>query len=143
VDPKNGNVFIGGNLTATSPVLVSAINTITNPGTAEVQPVLYIAGPGYLRWIENQSTGKKLYFDLLAVSNEEIVIDFGAGTAQSNSRGNLLYTILAGSDFGDFALLPGENKLAVFMTNDVGAQMQISFQPRHWSMDATQLVDAL
>lgn len=143
VDPKNNNLFIGGNLTATSAVLVSAINTINNPGTAEVQPVIYISGPGYLRWIENQSTGKRIYLDLSVAALEEVTIDFAHGTVISSGRGNVLFTILAGSDFGDFSLLPGENKLAIFMTNDVGAQMQISFQPRHWSADATQLVESL
>lgn len=143
VDTKNNNLFIGGNLTATSAVLVSAINLINNTGSAEVQPVIYISGSGYLRWIENQSTGKRIYFDLSIAALEEVTIDFGAGTILSSGKGSVLSTVLAGSDFGDFSLLPGENKIAVFMTDDVGAQMQISYQPRHWSADATQLVESL
>lgn len=143
VHPKTGNIFVGGNLTATNPVLVSGINLINNPGSAEVQPVIYISGSGYLRWIENQSTGKRIWLDMSIASLEEVIIDFAAGTVISSGRGNILYTILAGSDFGDFSLIPGENKLAIFMTNDVGATMQISFQPRHWSIDATQLVESL
>ena len=136
VHPLNGNIFIGGNMTAAGQALCSAINLITNPGTTEAKPVVYVVGPGYLRWIENQSTGKRIYFDMVVDANEEIVIDFGAGTVESAAKGSLLYTILPGSDFGAFSLIPGENRVAIFMTNDVGAQMSIQFQPAHWSADA-------
>lgn len=141
---KNNNLYFGvypgyssGNL------LVSGRTTITNPGTTEVRPTIYISGQGTLRLIENQSTGRKIYFDMTVQVNEEVTIDFGRGTIKSNVRGDILYTMLSGSDFRSFTLLPGENIIACFIHNDVTAQMTMQFQSAHWSSDAVQNVESL
>ncbi len=141
---KSDNLYIGirpgfssGNL------LDSGITTISNLGTTEVRPVIYISGQGTLRLIENQTTGKRIYFDMVVQVNEEVTIDFGRGTIKSNVRGDIFYTMLSGSDFRSFVLAPGENKIACFMHNDVGAQMTIQYQPTHWSTDAVQNVENL
>lgn len=134
----NGDIYIAGgtgfNINSTK---ASSINLITNTGSASVSPIIYVAGPGNLRWIENQTTKKRVYLDLNILANEEVTFDFGSGKIYSALRGDLSYTVLPGSDFRSFQLVPGENKIACFMIDDVGAVMQISYIPLHWSVDAT------
>lgn len=134
----NGDIYIGGSsFMETRATVCASINLIDNVGSAEVSPVIYILGPGNLRWIENQTTGKRIYIDITALSNEEIFFDFARAKVYSSLRGDLFYGILPGSDFKAFKLVPGENKIAVFMEDDVLAEMQISYVPQHWSVDAT------
>ena len=135
----NGDVYIAGLFQNNIQTLFSGINTITNTGSAETPPIIYISGPGRLRWIENQTTKKRLFFDLALQQGEEVFIDFARGSVFSTARGDLFHAMLPGSDFHDFTLAPGENKLACFMVNDVGAQMQISYTPTHWGADAVVL----
>lgn len=135
----NGDVIIGGGDFDVRTTLFSAINTVENIGSAESAPVVYILGPGRMRWLENQTTKQRVFFDLTVLNGEEIFIDFDAGQIFSTQRGNLFHSILPGSDFNAFTLAPGENRIACFMTNDVGAQIQISYQPTHWSADAVPI----
>lgn len=109
---------------------------MTNTGSAEVLPVIYISGSGRLRWIENQTTRKRAFFDLVILPGEEVFIDFLRGSVRSTVRGDLFHAMLTGSDFHSFYLAPGVNKLACFMVQDVNAQMQISYTPTHWGVDA-------
>lgn len=139
------DIYIGGKFFSdfTKTSVTSAITYVTNYGTAEVSPIIYIVGPGKLKWIENQTAKKTVYMDLDINDDEEIFIDFGTGNVWSTVRGNLDYAIMYGSQFSDFTLIPGENKLAVFMTDAVGASMYIYHNPRHWSADATVNAKAL
>lgn len=134
------DIYLPGDIDSATLVNHSAITEVDNTGTAETFPVVYIDGPGHLIWMENLTTHKRVYFDLTIHDNEEVFIDFGRKKIYSSLRDNLLYGVIQGSDFGDFSLIPGINKLAVFMTNDVLSSMYISYQPRHWSADGT--VDA-
>lgn len=132
------DIFVGlyAQTAANSFLKGSGITTVNNPGTAACHPKFYIRGSGRLRWIENQTTKQRLYFDLDIVPNEEIMIDTDQGTILSNLRTSLFFKMLPGSDFGNFSLAPGENRLACFIFDDVDAQMSIQFVPRHWSADA-------
>jgi hypothetical protein len=136
VHPLTGDIFLG--MSESQNIKISGITTVVNSGSMEVRPVIYIIGQGIVRWIENQNTGKRLYLDLSISANEEVFFDFEKGTIMSTVRGNLLYTLLPGSDFRAFTLMPGENRVACLMYNDVGAIMQIGYTPQHWSADATQ-----
>jgi hypothetical protein len=139
VTPKD-DVFIGmsSHVSVTNKWIASGITYVTNNGSAEVRPTIYIRGSAKLRYIENQTTGKKLWFNLNIIAGEEVFIDFGAGKFYSVVRGDLYYTILPGSDFHGFTLLPGENKIAMFMHDDVGALATIYYTPTQWSSDSTQ-----
>lgn len=145
----NGDLYVAGTgLSQTSGATiyqsqVSGITLVTNIGSAQTSPVVYILGPGKLIWLENQTTQKRVFLDLTVLSGEEVFIDFGAGTIISTVRGNLYYTILPGSDFHSFTLIPGENKIAALMTNDVAAVMRMTYIPTHWSADATQQGESL
>lgn len=139
----SGDIYVGGALnTGVSPIyqsLFSGITTIDNIGSSEASPFVYILGPGRLKWLENQTTKKRIFFDLTVLSGEEVFIDFGKGTIQSTVRGSLFYAMLPGSDFNAFNLIPGPNKIACLITNDVAAVMKIGYTPGHWSMDTTML----
>lgn len=134
----SGDIYIGGNFNTIPNSFFAGITYVTNIGSAEVPPVIYISGPGYLRWLENQTTKKRIFLNLNILSGEEITIDFGAGTIFSTIRGSLFAFVLPGSDFNAFTLVPGENKICTFMTNDVGAIVQLSYTPTHWSVDVSQ-----
>lgn len=131
----NGDIYLGLGSVYTSS-FSSALTTVDNVGTTEVKPVIYIGGPGILRYLENQTTGKKIHMQLTLLDDEDVLIDFSKGTIKSTSRGDLFYSIINPSDFGDFTLIPGENIIAAFMTNDVDSAMKLSYIPRHWSGDA-------
>lgn len=145
VTKNTDDVFfaISSNTGTAVPVMVSGITSIDNTGSTEVRPWVYVLGPGTLKWIENQTTKKRLYLDLDILTGEEIFIDFVNGTIESTVRGTLFYAIVAGSDFRSFTLRPGVNQIACFVYNDVSAVMQIGFTPQHWSVDATQSVESL
>jgi hypothetical protein len=140
-----GDLYVGGTYfsLATIQTKFSGITYITNSGTAEVSPFIYILGQAILRWLENQTTKKRVFLNLAILSGEEVFIDFGRGTVTSTVRGDLSYSVLPGSDFGSFTLAPGENKIAAMMIDDVGAVMKMGYTPVHWSADATQNVEAL
>jgi len=117
---------------------VSGITTVNNPGSRACSPVIYVKGPGTLRWIENQTTQKRLYLNMGVLDGEEVFFDFGRGTIESTVRGSLYFAMFSGSDFRSFRLAPGDNTLACFMVDDVNAFMSIQLVPSHWSADATQ-----
>ena len=120
----------------------SGITRVVNTGSAETIPTIYIKGQGKLRYIENETSMIKVYFDLDILTDEEIFIDFKAGTIRSTVRGDLSYSILSGSDFNKFCLTPGENKLAVLITDGIGSLVQIYFTPTHWSVDKSKVGEA-
>lgn len=115
-------------------------NTITNDGTAEASPKMYILGQGTIRFIGNTKTGQGIYLNLEIQSGEEVFIDFARGTIESTVRGSLLYTILPGSEIRSINLLPGDNTIGLYVTNDVNCIAQVRYVPQHWSADA--VVDA-
>ena len=121
----------------------SGVTLVDNSGTAEVSPIIYILGQGTLRWIENWTTKKRMFLELDILDDEEVFIDFGRAQIRSTVRGDLSHRVLSGSDFKAFTLIPGENKIIAFMTHDVGAYMQISYQPTHWGADATGPIEEL
>jgi len=133
------DIFIGGfNFSDTvTPSIFSNITYVTNNGTAEVRPVVYIKGQATLSYIENQTTKKKIWFNLDVLEDEEIFIDFGAGKFYSTIRGDLYYAVIPGGDLHSFTLIPGENKIAAFMHDDVNAVMRMSYVPVHWGVDGT------
>jgi hypothetical protein len=117
---------------------VSAITTIFNPGSASIFPRFRMIGPGKLVWLENLSNDKVIYFDYDAIESEELVIDLREKikTMSSNFRGNVIGNARPNSDFAPFELLPGNNDIKLFVTNEVPeTQFQISLGTRHWSFD--------
>ena len=141
---KGSDIIIGGHdfSGGVTNSIYSGITYVNNSGTAEVRPTIYINGSAKLRYLENQSTGKRIWFNLDITDNEEVFIDFGSGRFYSTVRGDLFHTLLAGSDFHAFTLIPGENKIACFMHDDVNATMTMYYTPTHWAADSTQRGDS-
>lgn len=141
----NGDLFLGGTLfsSTTYSSLYSGITLVNNTGSAETSPIIYILGPVTIKWIENQTTKKRVFLNLSVLSGEEVFIDFAHASIQSTIRGNLSFAILAGSDFRSFSLLPQENKIAIFGENDVAAAVRMSYIPQHWSADSTARAEVL
>lgn len=135
-----GNIYISQNGTLAD---FASITSVNNVGTVECPPTIYISGPCTLKWIENQTSKKRLYIDLSINANEEVTIEFGTGVIQSNTRANMAYTVQIASDIRSWSLLPGENVLSVFMPSDTGAIMQIGYTPRFWSADSTAMQESL
>ena len=135
----NGDMYID----AGPNPLISYVNIIQNNGTKDAFPIFYIIGQGTLYWIENQTNHKRMYFNLTVNANEEVFIDPAQGKITSTVRGDVSYGLLSASDFKDFILEPGQNKIACLMSNDVNATMQVRWQPRHWSADATATPESL
>ena len=133
------NIFVAPNGTLAS---FASITTVNNLGTAEASPIIFIEGPCTLRWLENQTSRKRLYMDLDIAENEEITIDFAQGRIDSNVRGDIAYTVIPGSDMRAWTLIPGENKIASLMVDDVLATVHIYYTPRHWSVDATARIES-
>lgn len=127
-----GNIFLAPNSTVSN---FAAITTVEAKGTAETNPVVYIVGPCTLRWLENLTTKKRVYADLEILNGEEVVFEFGTGKVESAVRGDLSYAISPGSDMRAWTLLPGNNKIAAFMMDDVLATMRVYHAPRYWSVD--------
>jgi len=136
----NGNMFLSLDGTLAT---FSGITTVENNSTAEVNPKIYLVGPCTLRWLENQTTHRRLCADLDLLENEDAIIDFAKGTIESSIRGDLSWAVSSGSDMRAWTLVPGSNKIAALMVNDTDAKMYISYVQRHWSVDATKRVEAL
>ena len=116
----------------------SQVTEITNPGTASIFPQFRFTGPGKLVWLENLSTDDVIYFDYDAITDEEVIIDMREQikTVTSNFRGNAISAVRPNSDFAKFSLLPGTNRIKVFIIDEVpNTQFQISLGTRHWSFD--------
>lgn len=135
----NGDLYIGGTNfgSFTYQSQVSGITTVSNVGSSESSPVLYVQGAGTLKWLENQTTKKRVFLNMPVLAGEDVFIDFGRGTVESTVRGSLLAFVLPGSDFNSFTLAPGENKIACLITQDVGAVVKMYYTPKHWSVDTS------
>lgn len=141
---RNGDLFIGmtpagGASSAQAPYRTAIVNT----GSASVFPLLYYKDAGTIRYIENSKTGQAIFLDCPVLNDEEIWMDFAKGKIFSTVRGDLSYTILPGSEIRSIYLVPGENTIAVLVTDDVGGVMQLSYQPLHHSADAVVDADEL
>ncbi len=133
---SNGAVYAGGSVDQASGKTAGS-TTVTNSGTANAYPVITMIGPGRLLWISNHTTGAKMYFDLDTLEDEIITIDTRVGTrgVTSNFRsGNLLPR--ESSDFGNFHLMPGDNKIMAMIEDSTGnTELDLYFTPVHWSVE--------
>ncbi len=129
------DVYIGHDTAGAS--TLGVLNVVTNNGTAAAYPVLVFTGPGTLKWIENFTDRRRLFFDLEAQAGEEITIDFGPSSKRISSNWRVAaLQPLPGSDFAAFRLLPGANDITAFITDSTGAtELHLRWQITHWSRD--------
>lgn len=139
---ENGNLYVGGFFDETNYEFPKT-NTITNNGTASCWPILTVTGAGTLHYISNVKTEQEIFLNLDVFSGETVTIDFARGKIESDTRGDLTYTLLSGSEIRSIYLLPGENTISVLMNNDVGASMQLRWEPLDWSADSIVEAESL
>lgn len=114
----NGELFVGGNFTGDAQT--SGTTTVTNPGTAPSKPVIVVNLPtsatliAPLFSIRNLTTGKVISFSLSLLIGETLTIDLTTNSVTSDLRGNLISTVLPGSNVDSFYLVPGPNIINIF-----------------------------
>ena len=149
----DGSLYVAGNFSttassanATCAILSDKLYEITAvSASANTYPVMNITGPGTIKSITNHSSGKQVIFNSLTLNAyESIKLSFDPlnlqFTGSWKSRGNVLRYVAAGSDYGDFYLSPGRNRLALYMTGtDAGSGATIEWTPLFWGLDGAVL----
>jgi hypothetical protein len=138
---ENGDVYVSVQSSVDN-VEAAARTTVLNRSTSDVFPVISFTGTGRLIWLENQTTGQRVYLNYILQDNEVLTFDFrtGAKTVESNYRGSVPDAILPNSD--DFFLAAGnlddpkENIISVLVADEVDPVVQLRYTPTHWSVDA-------
>jgi len=132
------NLYLGYSTAGTA--TVAGVTTVNNP-SATSYPVLDFTGVGAIQQINNYNTGKAIFFNSLTLlSGEVITLDLRPDklTMTSNFRGNVKGYLVKGSNL-DFPLIPGDNKIAVFMTGtDASSGGVIKYKTRLHGLDAAQ-----
>lgn len=114
----NGELIIGTDATGTA--YTSGTTTLTNLGSAPSKPIIVITHPttataiAPLYSIRNLTTGKVISFNLNLLIGETLTIDLTTNSVTSNLRGNLISTVLPGSNLDSFVLVPGTNVINIF-----------------------------
>jgi trimeric autotransporter adhesin len=149
---SDGSLYIGGEFSTTGAdpdvnayTGVVALNLNVSSASANTYPYMQVFGPGTLKAITNYSTGKTISFDGLTLqAGEAISLSFDPLNLQFKGgwagRGNLMRYVVAGSDYGDFYLMPGNNLLSLFMTGtDSNSHAWIAWTPKFWGIDGALL----
>jgi hypothetical protein len=149
---SDGSLYIGGAFSTAGETPdvnaytgVVALNLNVSSASANTYPYIQVRGPGTLKAITNYSTGKTISFDGLTLQAGEWInlyfdpldLKFFSGWS---GRGNLMRYVVAGSDYGDFYLMPGSNLISLFMTGTTTASGAFMFwTPRFWGLDGALL----
>jgi hypothetical protein len=127
---QNENVYVGSDGTATA--FIGDQYDTYNYGSKSVYPVAVFKRTGgtsaRVVWLENQTTGKRVYLNYYLQDGEELRIDFRPGKRDvvSSLYGKRRWeAILGGSDFNEFVLIPGNNVMQSFVDIGGGATTEI------------------
>lgn len=138
---NDGSLYLGS--TTSGAAAAAATTTVTNNGTAATYPRLTITDPSgggdRLYQIINTTTGAAIYFNYTIQQGEIAVLTFKPTnvTFVSTFQGNILDTILPGSNTTGFSLQPGANTISYFASNS-GVTGVLD-----WQIGYTDLSDAL
>ena len=135
--PGNNTLYVGGGFTF---VNANTSITVVNDGTAPAEPIIRIrntAAPQSVTRITNWTTGQSIFLNLVVGRNEIIYIDTRAGRVSmfSTWRGNVISSLLSGSELAGFALVPGTNYITS-QPEGGGIAIDLYFRARNWSADA-------
>lgn len=119
IDP-DGTITIGYSTIGTA--TAAGVVTVTNTGTAETSPKIKFVGPGRIYELTNITANKGIYFDLTLNNTEEAILDLTPDRISfiSTWRGNILNTILPGSDLTTWRIVQGDNRISLLMTGTSG-----------------------
>jgi hypothetical protein len=119
---NDNTLYVGGSFSGTG--YAASVGTIVNSGRAEAFPSLRLrnlgAGTGRVFQLLNTTTGNGIYFNYTLLGGEQAVLTLNPGNRsfQSTFRGNVLSSVLPGSNLATFSLLPGTNYVSFFSDND-------------------------
>jgi len=139
VVPTNYDIWLG--LGGSQLSDFSGPATVTNDGTERAFPKLVISRTGgtqaILEQIRNETTGRELLFNYSLLDGETLTIDLTPTNKSivSGFFGPRLDAVLANSDFGEFALLAGNNLITAFVDTDATVTAFIQWDDKYWSQD--------
>jgi hypothetical protein len=154
------NIFVSTGWFELGSVKSAGLTTITNRGSANTPPIFTVLGPGKLYTIFNETTGEKLWFNLTLAANEKAILKLGNNPSFSSTfslfstgvlkdsvyegainitgpgRGNIISTILPGSNLSSFHLVPGVNKITCLIagTTDGNTSIKMYYKPTYWGV---------
>ncbi len=137
----DGTIVLGYNTTGSA---IAGVNTpLVNKSTVGVYPTLTLQGPSSgtsrIYQLINTTTGAAIYFNYTISAGETAILTLDPTnvTFVSSFQGNILNTILPGSDTTAFVLQPGANTIAFFSAaSSVSATLD-------WQIGYANLNDAL
>jgi hypothetical protein len=136
-----GTLYVGGMINDNSNTSsAAAYAPIVNQGMADAYPVFYVRNtsttlPRSLVSVVNNTTNDEMYFSLQLLPQEEVVINTTPGRRSITSlqRGNIISSLLTGSNLATWRLIPGTNWVSFMADTDVFTN--IYWRPRHWAID--------
>ena len=120
---RDGSVALGYDTSgaATTAATTTVINTVPiGPGAGRSYPTVVFGGPtsgaARLYQLVNVTTGRALYFNLTLNAGETAVLTLDPRQLSfvSSFQGDVMHTILSGSQEADFFLQPGPNVISCF-----------------------------
>jgi hypothetical protein len=149
---SDGSLYLGGALSTVAETPyenaktgIVALNFDVASASANTYPYMQVTGPGTLKSIVNYRTMKVIHFDGLTLqTGETISLNLDPLNLQFkgawDGRGNLMRYVIAGSDYGDFHLVPGANYLSLYMTGTTAnSGATIAWVPKFWGLDGALL----
>jgi hypothetical protein len=146
-EDKQGTMYVAGDfyVPPAFPTGVAGsaafVAPIVNQSMAESYPVVYMRNNAVgtttrVYQLLNKTTSDELYFDLLLAPGEELTINMTPGrrSITSSLRGNMISSLLTGSNLATWRLAPGTNWVS-FLANNSNLQTNIYWRPRHWAID--------
>ncbi len=151
LEASDGSIYLGGEFSTTSSggnaIAAKVIDFDVSSGSANTYPYIEVIGPGKLYSIINYTTGAHITFNELTLLEGEIIsLNFDPLDLKFFSswkgRGNVLRYVNAGSNYGNFYLMPGNNTISLFMdknTTTTDTKAWIAWKPRFWGIDGALL----
>jgi hypothetical protein len=124
INQVTGDVYTGQLSTADTDSEAAGLTTLTNTGTASAYPIVQLVGPGTFVWLENQTTGDRIYLDMIILAGETVTINLSDPAKRiTSSYGvyNVQSGVIPGSDLAKFHLIPGDNRIALLATGTTAA----------------------
>jgi hypothetical protein len=119
--------------------LFSKTQAFISDSTAAARPVFTIKNitttVQRLYQILNATTGDYLFFDLIMLAGETIIIDTRQRKITSTVRGDLTYTLATGSNFATWKLMPQRTNYLNVFASGAGNSMTVAVQNTHWAID--------
>lgn len=141
VDQDN-NLYLGFSTSGSG--ITGVVNEVINHGTATAWPIITFkcidVGP-VVQYIKNEDTGATIWLDYALQENETLTLDFRLSSRKITSSifGNVGgVAIFRNSDFSEFNLLPGKNRLSLYVPENAGTVTSlIKWKITHWASDGS------